>query len=136
VLVLAQEFMYTDFDWRIGILGGQPLFACKYFMSEGHWQIYNHAATGSRRSGGFETMAVEQAPSEVIKMAVRAAGLIGRGLYGIDIKQSGDRLSVIEVNDNPNIDAGIEDKHLGKLIYDRVMGHFFSEMERYRYGSK
>jgi glutathione synthase/RimK-type ligase-like ATP-grasp enzyme len=136
VLVLAQEFMYTDFDWRIGVLGGRPLFACKYFMSEGHWQIYNHAAKGSRRSGGFATMAVEQAPEEAIKVAVKASNLIGNSLYGVDIKQSGDRFSVIEVNDNPNIDAGIEDAHLGKLLYHRVMEHFFSEMERYRYGAK
>jgi glutathione synthase/RimK-type ligase-like ATP-grasp enzyme len=134
VLVLAQEFMYTDFDWRIGVLGGRALFACKYFMSEGHWQIYNHAATGSRRSGGFATMAIEQAPSDAVKMAVRAAGLIGKGLYGVDIKQCGDSFSVIEVNDNPNIDAGVEDLHLGKLVYHRVMEHFYSEMERYRYG--
>ena len=136
VLVLAQEFMYTDFDWRIGVIGGRPLFACKYFMSEGHWQIYNHAAKGSRRSGGFATMAVEQAPAEVVKVATKAAGLIGCGLYGVDIKQSGNAFSVIEVNDNPNIDAGIEDAHLGKLVYHRVMEHFFSEMERYRYSGK
>ncbi|HEY5653179.1 MAG TPA: RimK family protein, partial [Pontiella sp.] len=71
VLVLAQEFMYTDFDWRIGVLGGRPLFACKYYMSAGHWQIYNHSAKGAQRSGGFETMAVEQAPSEVIRLAVK-----------------------------------------------------------------
>ncbi|MCF7847312.1 MAG: RimK family protein [Kiritimatiellales bacterium] len=136
VLVLAQEFMYTDFDWRIGVLGGRPLFACKYFMSKGHWQIYNHAARGSRRSGGFATMAVEQAPHEAVKLAVKACGLIGKGLYGVDIKQGGNRFAVIEVNDNPNIDAGVEDLHLGKLCYLRVMGHFFSEMERYRYGAK
>jgi glutathione synthase/RimK-type ligase-like ATP-grasp enzyme len=136
VLVLAQEFMYTDFDWRIGVLGGRPLFACKYFMSAGHWQIYNHAATGSRRSGGFATMAVEQAPSEAVKLAVKACGLIGKGLYGVDIKQSGNRFAVIEINDNPNIDNGVEDLHLGKLCYLRVMEHFFSEMERYRYGAK
>lgn len=136
VLVLAQEFMYTDFDWRIGVLGGRPLFACKYFMSAGHWQIYNHAATGSRRTGGFVTMAVEQAPSEAVKLAVKACALIGKGLYGVDIKQSGNRFAVIEVNDNPNIDAGVEDLHLGKLCYLRVMEHFFSEMERYRYGTR
>ncbi len=136
VLVLAQEFMYTDFDWRIGVLGGRPLFACKYFMSKGHWQIYNHAETGSRRAGGFTTMAVEQAPPEAVKLAAKACGLIGKGLYGVDIKQSGNRFAVIEINDNPNIDAGIEDLHLGKLCYLRVMEHFFSEMERYRYGQK
>ena len=136
VLVLAQEFMYTDFDWRIGVLGGRPLFACKYFMSAGHWQIYNHSAKHSERSGGFETIAVEQAPAEAIKLAVKACSLIGNGLYGVDIKQSGDRFSIIEVNDNPNIDAGIEDGHLGKLCYLRIMEHFFSEMERYRYGAR
>ena len=134
VLVLAQEFMYTDFDWRIGVIGGRPLFACKYFMSQGHWQIYNHAASGSRRSGGFSTMAVEQAPAEAIRLAVKGASLIGNSIYGVDIKQSGDRFSIIEINDNPNIDAGVEDAHLGKLCYLRVMEHFFSEMERYRYG--
>jgi len=136
VLVLAQEFMYTDFDWRIGVLGGRALFACKYFMSAGHWQIYNHAAKGSRRTGGFTTMAVEQAPAEAVKLAVKASSLIGKGLYGVDIKQSGNRFSVIEINDNPNIDAGVEDVHLGKLCYLRVMEHFFSEMERYRYGTR
>ncbi len=136
VLVLAQEFVYTDFDWRIGVLGGRPLFACKYYMSAGHWQIYNHSAKSfSERTGRFETMAVEQAPSDAIRLAVRACALIGNGLYGVDIKQSGDRFSIIEINDNPNIDAGIEDLHLGKLCYLRVMEHFYSEMERYRYGT-
>jgi glutathione synthase/RimK-type ligase-like ATP-grasp enzyme len=136
VLVLAQEFMYTDFDWRIGILGGRPLFACQYFMSEGHWQIYNHAATGSRRTGRFTTMAVEQAPQDAIKIATKAAGLIGNSLYGVDIKQSGDRFTIIEVNDNPNIDGGVEDAHLGKLLYHRVMEHLFNQMERFRYGNQ
>ena len=135
VLVLVQEFMYTDFDWRICVLGGCPLFACKYFMSKGHWQIYNHAAAGSRRSGGFATMAVEQAPAEAVKLAVKGAGLIGNGLYGVDIKQCGDRFSVIEINDNPSIDAGVEDAHLGRMLYYRVMEHLFNEMERSRYGS-
>ncbi len=136
VLVLAQEFMYTDFDWRIGVLGGRPLFACKYFMSTGHWQIYNHAAKHTAKSGGFETISVEQAPADAIKLAIKACSLIGTGLYGVDIKQSGNRFSVIEINDNPNIDAGIEDMHLGRVCYLRVMEHFFSEMERYRYGTR
>lgn len=135
VLILAQEFMFTDFDWRIGVLGKRPLFACQYFMSEGHWQIYNHQTAGRPRSGGFRTMAVEQAPAEAVRLAVKASGLIGNGLYGVDIKQSGDRFSLIEINDNPNIDAGVEDAHLGQLVYHRVMEHFFSELEKYRYGT-
>ena len=42
-VLLAQEFIPTEFDWRIGLLDGEPLFACKYYMAKGHWQIYNHA---------------------------------------------------------------------------------------------
>lgn len=40
-LVIAQEYMPSDFDWRVGVLDGRPLYACKYFMARGHWQIYN-----------------------------------------------------------------------------------------------
>src|SRR5690606_25023952 len=40
-LVIAQAYMPTEFDWRIGVLNEQPLYACKYFMALGHWQIYN-----------------------------------------------------------------------------------------------
>ena len=50
-LILAQEFLYTDFDWRIGILNRRPIFACQYFMSKNHWQIYKHNASGSVSSG-------------------------------------------------------------------------------------
>src|SRR5688572_2515063 len=28
-LILAQQYVPTDFDWRIGVLGGKPLFAAK-----------------------------------------------------------------------------------------------------------
>ena len=38
-LVLAQAFVPTEFDWRIGILDGQPLYACRYYMAPNHWQI-------------------------------------------------------------------------------------------------
>ena len=65
-LVLAQEFMFTEFDWRVGILDGQALYACQYYMSRGHWQIYNHAGNSAQRSGGFKTLPVRDAPNEVV----------------------------------------------------------------------
>ena len=40
-LVLVQEYIFTEFDWRIGVLGGKPIYACQYFMVRNHWQIYN-----------------------------------------------------------------------------------------------
>ncbi len=133
-LLLAQEFLYTDYDWRIGILNQRPLFACRYFMSRGHWQIYKHSDGGKVQSGDFETLPVQQAPPKVIKTALKAANLIGDSLYGVDVKQSGERVVVIEVNDNPNIDHGVEDKFLGDDLYHTVMEEFLRRMERKRLG--
>ncbi|WP_347262054.1 RimK family protein [Rudaea sp.] len=133
-LVLAQEFMFTEFDWRIGVLDGQALYACQYFMSRGHWQIYNHGANATQKSGGFKTLPVRDAPSEVVKLALKATASIGDGLYGVDIKQNGERIVVIEVNDNPSIDAGVEDDYLGEDLYRRIMEEFLRRLERKRLG--
>jgi hypothetical protein len=59
---------------------------------------------------------VSEAPAEVIKLALKATQPIGDGLYGVDLKQVGDKPVVIEVNDNPSIDAGVEDAHLGEPV--------------------
>jgi glutathione synthase/RimK-type ligase-like ATP-grasp enzyme len=133
-LLLAQEYVYTEFDWRIGVLNREPLYACKYYMSRGHWQIYNYGAKGSAKSGGFESIAVKDTPAEVIKLALKATHTIGDGLYGVDLKQVGHKPVVIEVNDNPSIDAGVEDAYLGDKLYLRVMQEFLRRMERKRQG--
>ena len=133
-LVLAQEFMFTEFDWRVGILDGQALYACQYFMSRGHWQIYNHGPNAPQRSGGFKTLRVRDAPSEVVKLALKATAPIGDGLYGVDLKQVGERVVVIEMNDNPSIDAGVADAYHGEDLNQRIMGEFLRRMERKRLG--
>lgn len=134
VLVIAQEFLYTEFDWRVGVLNREALYACKYYMSRGHWQIYNHGAKGTAKSGGFQTIPVRKAPAEVVKLALKATQAIGDGLYGVDIKQTEERTVVIEVNDNPSIDAGVEDAYLGEDLYLRIMQEFMRRMERKRLG--
>lgn len=133
-LVIAQEYLYTEFDWRIGVLNKEALYACQYFMSRGHWQIYNHGARGTAKSGGFKTLPVREAPAEVVRLALKATSLIGDGLYGVDLKQIGNRIVVIEVNDNPPIDAGVEDEYLGDDLYRRVMQEFLRRLERKRLG--
>ncbi|MBU2874360.1 RimK family protein [Marinobacter salexigens] len=130
-LVLAQEYLYTDYDWRIGVLGGRAIYACKYMMVKGHWQIYQHGESESE-SGGFETMPTYEVPRNVIQAALNSTRLIGNGLYGVDIKQSGNRVAVIEVNDNPSIDAGVEDRFLGGELYTLIMQEFLSRMEENR----
>lgn len=127
-LALVQEYLYTDYDWRIGILNGRPLYACKYFMAPRHWQIYN---PGSKRyfSGGFETMATYEAPKAVLEAAMRACKVVGNGLYGVDIKVSNGNAYVIEVNDNPSIDHKVEDAWLGDELYMQVMSEFHRCLE-------
>lgn len=128
-IVLAQEFIPTDFDWRMGILDNEPLFACKYFMAKGHWQIYNHANKGKERVGGFETVPIYKVPKNVIKTALKATSLIGNGLYGVDLKLVGDKVVVIEVNDNPSIDYQVEDAILGDELYYRILNYFTKKLE-------
>ncbi len=131
-LIVGQEFLPTDFDWRIGILNRRPLFACRYFMAPGHWQIIHQAETGNKRYGRFETLPVELAPPKVVKAALKAANLIGDGLYGVDIKESNGRIVVIEVNDNPNINSGVEDAVLKDELYRRMIDVFVQRMEEKR----
>ena len=132
-LVLAQEFLYTDFDWRIGVINNKPLYACRYYMAKDHWQIYNHASkTGRFTSGGFDTMPTYEAPKAVLDAALKATKLIGTSLYGVDIKQSGDRALVIEVNDNPSIESGVEDLFLGNQLYEQIMQEFVTRIESRR----
>jgi len=128
-LLLAQAYTFTAFDWRIGVLAGEPLFACRYHMSRGHWQILDHSRRGSAGEGEVDTLAVEDAPSEVVGTALRAAGLVGDGLYGVDLKDTSDGVLVIEVNDNPNLDAGVEDAVLGSVLYRRVMEVFLARLD-------
>ena len=75
-------------------------------------------------------MAVEMAPRKAVNIAMKAANLIGDGLYGVDIKQSGGNFHIIEINDNPNIDAGVEDEVLRDDLYHRVMSVFLTRLER------
>ncbi len=130
-LVIAQEFLPTDYDWRIGVLDNKPLYACKYYMAKDHWQIYNWEKKNEDDLYGIaETMPVEEVPTIVIDTAVKAANLIGNGLYGVDLKQKGNNVYIIEVNDNPSLDSGIEDKCLKDQLYRRILGSLQRRIEQ------
>jgi glutathione synthase/RimK-type ligase-like ATP-grasp enzyme len=121
-LIIAQEFCPSDYDWRIGIIDHKPFFACKYYMAKGHWQIYNWKATKkNEQDGDADCFPIEDVPKNVIEIAIKSAKLMGLGLYGIDIKVVDDKLMVIEINDNPNIDFGVEDSYYGDLIYTEIL---------------
>jgi glutathione synthase/RimK-type ligase-like ATP-grasp enzyme len=129
-LLLAQKFLPTDFDWRVGVISGQPLFVCQYRMARGHWQILKHRADGTAREGGHRTFDLDKAPAEVIDLAVRAAQPIGDGLYGVDLKQTPDGIVVMEVNDNPNIEHGVEDAVGKDEVWTRILKWFIDRLEQ------
>jgi glutathione synthase/RimK-type ligase-like ATP-grasp enzyme len=126
-LLLGQAYVYTPFDWRVGVLNGEALYVCQYFMTQGHWQIYDHE--GVEKQGKHRTLSVDDAPKEVVIAALKASGLIGKGLYGVDLKETDQGVMVIEVNDNPSIDQGVEDQILGDGLYNRLMETFLLRIE-------
>lgn len=130
-LLIIQEFLVTDFDWRIGILNGEVLYACKYYMAKGHWQIINNVE-GKMDEGGFECVDPVKVDEKVIKTALRVAKEIGTGLYGVDLKQKDDQVYFIEINDNPSIESGVEDKFCGEVLYDKIAKYFLNECNKRR----
>ena len=129
-LLLAQKFLPTEFDWRVGVLSGEPLFICQYRMARGHWQIVKHRADGSSREGGFRTFDLDQAPREIVDLAVRAAKPIGDGFYGVDLKQTESGIVVMEVNDNPNLEHGIEDAVGKDEVWTKILKWFIERFEQ------
>lgn len=127
-LVLIQEFIFTEYDWRIGVLNGRAVYACRYYMARNHWQIYNHSSK-KNFSGDFETLPTFEVPKPVLDAAIKASAIVGRGLYGVDVKQSNNQVYVIEVNDNPSLESKVEDLYLGKELYMIVMQEFANRLE-------
>ena len=128
-IVIGQSFEPTEYDWRIGVLDGQPLYACRYYMAEGHWQVVKRNDKGAKQEGGHETLDIRDVPKQVLTIAVQAARAVGNGLYGVDLKQFGKVVKVIEVNDNPNIDHGVEDLVLKDALYRQIMEYFLRRLE-------
>lgn len=129
-LVIAQEFLPTEFDWRIGVLDRTPMYACRYYMAEGHWQVLNWGSEAKEIYGNVDTLDINNVPENVVQTALKAANLIGDGFYGVDLKQANDQVYVIEINDNPSVESGIEDYIIGDKLYLAVMNSLFRRIEQ------
>ncbi|HEY1405347.1 MAG TPA: RimK family protein [Spirochaetota bacterium] len=127
-LIIAQEFVPTEYDWRIGIINNELLYACKYFMAKEHWQIVNWKGKGRARVGKWECVPLPAVPPIVLKTALRAAKAIGNGLYGVDLKLVGSKCYIIEVNDNPSIETGVEDIILKDELYLKIMNTMYERV--------
>jgi glutathione synthase/RimK-type ligase-like ATP-grasp enzyme len=98
-------------------------------MARGHGQICNWNGGTNDRYGKAETMRVEDAPPAVVQTALKAANLIGDGLYGVDLKEINGKIVVIEVNDNPSIDAGVEDIVLKDELYLTIIRSIINRVD-------
>lgn len=128
-LIIAQKFMPTSYDWRLGVLGGQPLFAVQYLMAKKHWQIIKHDTGGKPLEGGFRAVPLAAAPPLVVDTGLRAARCIGDGLYGVDLKETEAGVFVIEVNDNPNLEHGVEDQAEKDEVWTRLTRWFIERLD-------
>ena len=130
-LVIAQEFSPSEYDWRIGILDDKAIFACRYYMAKGHWQIYNwNAKKKHDQDGNADCLPIEEVPKKILQVALKAAKLMGKGLYGIDVKEVNGKPLVIEINDNPNIDFGVEDAYYGDQIYIEILSALKNRLDK------
>ena len=71
-----------------------------------------------------ECVELEQVNKKVLSVALKLCRYIGNGLYGVDLKEKDGEVYVIEVNDNPSIEAGVEDGILGERLYEIIMERF------------
>lgn len=124
--LVAQKFVVSDFDWRICILAGEPLFACQYTFPKKRWKVLTYVENGKAVYGPIKGIELETVPPRLIEIALQAGNAIGNGLYGVDLKQEGDQYVVIEVNDNPTISAGEEDQK-APMVYERIIRYLVGE---------
>jgi glutathione synthase/RimK-type ligase-like ATP-grasp enzyme len=124
--IVVQRFIPSRFDWRVTTLNGQVLFVCKYVMPGDSWKIQRND-NGHIVWAKIEAVDPRLADPKLLEVGVRASRAIGNGLYGVDIKEVDGEYVVIEVNDNPNIDAGGEDAR-NPEVYERIVRYLANEL--------
>lgn len=120
-VLVVQKFMPTPFDWRVGVLNGEVLYVCKYMMRKGRWK-HGAKLRGKPRYvwGRTVSLRTDHSPLKLREVALKSCEFIGRGLYGVDIKENDGDYVVVEVNDNPSIYAGFEDCRK-KDVYEKII---------------
>lgn len=130
-VILLQRYTPSSFDWRVGVLCGDPLYAARYHIPKGAWRIHDTPEGEQRKQWAkVERVPLGKVPAPVLEAALAACRLIGNGLYGVDLKQREDGSAVvIEVNDNPNIDPGAE-LPAGSPIFGQILDKIAREGPR------
>ncbi|MCW4007944.1 MAG: RimK family alpha-L-glutamate ligase [Candidatus Bathyarchaeota archaeon] len=122
-VIAVQKFVPTAFDWRVGVLNDEVLYVCKYMIPKGRWK-HGAKLRGKPTVIWGRTVAVNKrnAPERLKEVALKACRVVGKGLYGVDIKEVDGDYVVVEVNDNPSIYAGYEDQR-DKDLYEKIIAY-------------
>ena len=122
-VLAVQKFTPTTFDWRVGVLNNDVLYVCKYMIPKGRWK-HGAKLRGKPTFTWGRTVAFkkETIPQRLREVALKACSVVGKGLYGVDVKEVDGDFVVVEVNDNPSIYAGYEDRK-DKDLYGKIIDY-------------
>lgn len=118
-VLVIQEYLPSDFDWRVGILRNEVLYLCKYCIPKGGWKVKSKI-NGRNVWGDTIALPRESIYPELEDLSIRLSKCVGDGLYGLDVKETESGFKVIEINDNPSIYDGYEDT-VDKDIYEKII---------------
>jgi glutathione synthase/RimK-type ligase-like ATP-grasp enzyme len=121
--IVIQQYVESKYDWRVGVLDGELLYACKYTIPSDTFKI-QASVNGHLVYCGVESVSPDKVPPHVITLGIDAANAIGHGLYGVDIKNNNGDACVIEVNDNPSIESGEDDRY--PRVFEQIVSHLFA----------
>ena len=104
-------------------MGNDVLYVCKYMIPKGKWK-HGAKLRGKSTVVWGRTVSVEKKdiPPRLREVALKACSVVGKGLYGVDLKEVNGDYVVVEVNDNPSIYAGYEDSMYPE-IYNRIINY-------------
>lgn len=122
--LVVQQYLPSEFDWRVITLDGEILAVLKYTFVQDRWKLMERGDHGEWAR--VEGIPHAQAADGLKRTALAASHAIGRSLYGVDVKEIGGDYYVIEVNDNPTIAAGEEDL-ADPDLYERIIRHLAGE---------
>ena len=118
--IVVQQYIESKYDWRVGVLDGKLLYACKYTIPSVTFKI-QASVNGHIVYCGVESVPEADVPPHVLRLGIEAANAIGHGLYGVDIKNTNGDAYVIEVNDNPSIESGEDDCY--PRVFEQIVDH-------------
>jgi glutathione synthase/RimK-type ligase-like ATP-grasp enzyme len=123
-VLVVQEYVQSDFDWRVGILRNEVIYLCKYCIPEGGWKVKSNI-NGKNVWGDTIAVSRDSISPELKEISITLSKYVGNGLYGLDVKETKDGFKVIEINDNPSLYEGFEDV-IDKDIYEKIITELVS----------